>query len=134
MTMSPPIVLAVPPLGGFVVKRMNPRLRMAIELAAERMGIGDDGQRVQGELLKRAIHVTAFLENLIVEAPPSFDLATLDPADPECMAKMLIVEDAILAEDARFRGRPWPPREADGARAEPDHGVPVPQDLRPATD
>lgn len=132
MKASPPIFsLPVDALGVFQVKRMNPGLRIAVEVAAERMSFGPDGVKVQGKLLLRALHIVALAERVIVSAPEGFDLEVMDPADPEDFAKLVIWEDAYLAADARFRNRPWPPREALGPGAGADGGIPVSPQVQP---
>ena len=73
----------------------------------------------------------ARLETLTEEAPAGWDLANMDPAADDTIARILLVHGRLRAEQERFRTGTAPVSVPEGKGPGGDAGVPVPPALPP---
>jgi hypothetical protein len=119
----------VPDIGTFTFRRrtMQDQLLIQAEFAKLSAGIEDLASRMAAEAL-------ATLPRIVEQAPPGFDLAELDPLDPEDWAKLGAIYGGLRDAEVKFRGGAAPERQAMGPGDGGHGGVPVAPPLRPATD
>ncbi len=123
-----PFVVSVPSVGDFTFRSRTIADQVRIEAEALRITGGPTGD----EALRSIALNLATLSVLTVSAPDGWDVEGIDPLDgDDAVAPLRAVCKELRAAEATFRGRRHPERQAAGAAAVADRGVPLPPPVRP---